>query len=127
MPKLTYDHIHLRTPDHEGAAQWFVANLGGEITNRITQGKPRVDVKLGGATILITQAEPTDIAAPDGLNKGIDHFGFAVQGLDGVVAELKSKGVEFTMEPNEARPGIRICFIKGPENISIELLERSAG
>lgn len=124
---LTYDHLHLRTPDHEGAAQWFVAMLGGEITNRITTGKPRVDVKLGGATILITQADASDIAAPDGLNRGIDHFGFAVKGLDAVVAELKAKGVVFTMEPNEARPGIRICFIKGPENISIELLERSAG
>jgi catechol 2,3-dioxygenase-like lactoylglutathione lyase family enzyme len=123
---LTYDHIHLRTPDHEGAAQWFAAHLGGEITGRITTGKPRVDVKLGGATILITQADASDIAAPDGLNKGIDHVGFAVQGLDAVVAELKAKGVVFTMEPNEARPGIRICFIKGPENISIELLERSA-
>jgi len=124
---LTYDHLHLRTPDHEGAAQWFVAKLGGEITNRITTGKPRVDVKLGGATILITQADASDIAAPDGLNRGIDHFGFAVKGLDAVVAELRAKGVVFTMEPNEARPGIRICFIKGPENISIELLERSAG
>jgi hypothetical protein len=28
------------------------------------------------------------------------------------------------MEPNSPRPGIRICFIRGPENISIELLER---
>ncbi len=122
---LTYDHIHLRAADHEAAAQWFVDMLGGAITGRITTGKPRVDVKLGGATILITQAEASDLPAPDGLNKGIDHFGFAVKGLDGVVAELKSKGVVFTMEPNEARPGIRICFIKGPENISIELLERS--
>lgn len=122
---LTYDHIHLRAADHEAAAQWFVDMLGGAITGRITTGKPRVDVKLGGATILITQADVSDLTAPDGLNKGIDHFGFAVKGLDGVVAELKSKGVVFTMEPNEARPGIHICFIKGPENISIELLERS--
>lgn len=127
MPNITYDHIHLRAPDNEAAAQWFVTNLGGEITNRITQGRSRVDVKLGGATILITQAEASDIAGPAGLNKGIDHFAFAVKGLDGLVADLKAKGVEFTMEPNEARPGIRICFIKGPENISIELLERSAG
>lgn len=123
---ITYDHIHLRTADHEAAAQWFVDMLGGTITGRITTGKPRVDVKLGGATILITQADASDLTAPDGLNKGIDHFGFAVKGLDAVVAELKSKGVVFTMEPNEARPGIHICFIKGPENISIELLERSA-
>jgi hypothetical protein len=29
------------------------------------------------------------------------------------------------MEPNTPRPGIRICFIRGPEGGSIELLERS--
>jgi lactoylglutathione lyase len=48
-----------------------------------------------------------------------------VQGLDEAAAELKAKGVEFTMEPREARPGVRIAFIRGPQNISIELLERS--
>ena len=30
------------------------------------------------------------------------------------------------MEPKQARPGVRIAFIKGPQNISIELLERTA-
>ena len=36
----------------------------------------------------------------------------------------KAKGVKVTMEPTEPRPGIRIAFIRGPENISIEILER---
>lgn len=44
--------------------------------------------------------------------------------LDEVVAGLKAKGVEFTMEPNVPRPGIKICFIRGPQGISIELLDR---
>ena len=30
------------------------------------------------------------------------------------------------MEPNNPRPGIRICFLRGPQGISIELLERDA-
>ena len=50
----------------------------------------------------------------------------AVTGIDQVVAELKAKGAEFTMEPTSIRPGIRICFVRGPENVAIELLERSA-
>jgi hypothetical protein len=28
------------------------------------------------------------------------------------------------MEPMQLRPGIRISFIRGPENVSIEILER---
>ena len=41
--------------------------------------------------------------------------------------EFTRKGVEFTMELNSPRPGIRICFIRGPEGVSIEVLERSKG
>ena len=28
MPDITFDHIHLRTPDPEGTAQWFERMLG---------------------------------------------------------------------------------------------------
>jgi hypothetical protein len=48
-----------------------------------------------------------------------------VSDVDKVAADLKAKGVEFTMEPNVPRPGIKICFIRGPQGISIELLERN--
>jgi predicted enzyme related to lactoylglutathione lyase len=58
--------------------------------------------------------------------RGLEHIGLAVTGIDQVVAELKTKGAEFTMEPTSIRPGIRICFVRGPENVAIELLERSA-
>jgi catechol 2,3-dioxygenase-like lactoylglutathione lyase family enzyme len=47
-----------------------------------------------------------------------------VTGIDAVAAELKAKGVEFTREPTTVRPGVRVCFLRGPQGISIELLER---
>jgi len=47
-----------------------------------------------------------------------------VKDIDAVAAEIKAKGVEFTKEPITIRPGVRICFIRGPQGISIELLER---
>ncbi|MGY3409139.1 catechol 2,3-dioxygenase-like lactoylglutathione lyase family enzyme [Bradyrhizobium sp. GM5.1] len=55
---------------------------------------------------------------------GLDHFGLTVKDIDAVAAEIKAKGVTFTREPTTIRPGVRICFIRGPEGISIELLER---
>ena len=58
--------------------------------------------------------------------QGLDHFGLAVSGVDAVAAELKAKGAEFTMEPRTIRPGLRICFLRGPQGVSIELLERDA-
>jgi len=56
--------------------------------------------------------------------QGLDHFGLTVKDIDAVAAEIKAKGVEFTKEPTTIRPGVRICFIRGPQGISVELLER---
>ena len=124
MPALVFDHIHLRSPDPEATAIWFEEMLGAEIIRSMQQGKPRVDMRLGGAEIFIIPSAATAAGPPAAPHLGIDHFGFSVTGIDAYAAALKAKGVTFTMEPTTPRPGIRICFIRGPENISIEILER---
>ena len=49
-----------------------------------------------------------------------------MSGIDAIAAELKAKGAVFTKEPTTIRPGVRVCFIRGPEGVSIELLDRNA-
>jgi catechol 2,3-dioxygenase-like lactoylglutathione lyase family enzyme len=129
MATYTWDHIHLRSPDPEATAQWFERIFGAEIVRSMQDGAPRIDLKLGGANIFIAP-----VAAGEGVNpppvtpyQGLDHFGLTVRGIDAVAAELKAKGVEFTRDPTTVRPGVRICFIRGPQGISIELLERNLG
>jgi lactoylglutathione lyase len=90
------------------------------------EGKPRIDLKLGGQSIFIAQSDANVAAPPNSPYQGLDHFGLIVQGIDAAAAELKARGVQFTMEPKQARPGVRIAFIRGPQNVSIELLERTA-
>lgn len=128
MPKLTWDHIHLRTKDVEAMATWLQNMLGGEIIRTMQGGAPRIDVKLGGANIFIMGVKDGDgvNTPPTTPYRGLDHFGLTCSGIDAIAAELKSKGVEFTREPTTVRPGTRVCFIRGPEGISIELLERTA-
>jgi catechol 2,3-dioxygenase-like lactoylglutathione lyase family enzyme len=58
--------------------------------------------------------------------QGLDHFGLRVNNIDAVVADLKAKGVHFTMEPTTVRPGVRVAFLRAPEGVSIELLDRNA-
>ncbi len=101
MPTVTWDHIHLRSPDPEAMAAWLEDILGGEIV----RGPGRIDVKLGGANIFIAP-----VTAGDGVHtppvtpyQGLDHFGLSVKDIDAVAAEIKAKGVEFTMEPNNIR------------------------
>jgi lactoylglutathione lyase len=127
MSTITWDHIHLRTANPEGMAQWFEKMLGAEVVRSTQEGKPRIDLKLGGANIFIAP-----VGANDGVNapptipyRGLDHFGLAVTGIDAIASDLKAKGVEFTKEPTTVRPGVRICFIRAPEGVSIELLDRT--
>ena len=124
---FTWDHIHLRTANPEAMAQWFETMLGAQVLRSEQEGKPRIDLKLGGADVFIMPVAPGDKvnAPPVTPYQGLDHFGLAVSGIDAVASDLKTKGVEFTKEPTTVRPGVRICFIRGPEGVSIELLDRS--
>ncbi len=126
MANYAWDHVHLRTPDPEAMAQWFERTLGAQVLRSTQQGKPRIDLKLGGANIFLAEVKPGDgvNAAPTTPYQGLDLFGLTVSGIDAVAADLKKKGVEFTKEPHSPRPGIKICFIRGPQGISIELLDR---
>jgi catechol 2,3-dioxygenase-like lactoylglutathione lyase family enzyme len=128
MAQFRYDHVHLRSPDPEATAQFYARMFGAEVI-RSTQsdGKPRIDLDLGGMTVFIAQASPDHAApAPRAPYFGLEHLGLRVNGIDAAVADLKAKGAQFTMEPTTIRPGVRIAFLRGPENVSIELLERSA-
>ena len=126
MAKYTWDHIHLRSTNPEATAQWYERMLGAEVLRSMQEGKPRIDLKIGGADVFIAPVTPGDgvNSPPTTPYQGLDHFGLSVSGIDAIAADLKAKGVEFTKEPTTIRPGVRICFIRGPQGISIELLER---
>ena len=128
MATFTYDHIHLRSTDPEKTAQYYERMFGAEIIRSMQQGQPRIDMKIGGQDVFIAPLPPNGTVNPPPVTpyQGLDHFGLRVTGIDQVVADLKAKGAEFTMELNAPRPGIRICFVRGPEGVSIEILERSA-
>jgi len=128
LPNYRWDHVHLRSPDPEATAAWFERMLGAQVIRSIVEGQPRIDLKLGGADVFIMPVGGNDKVNPPPVTpyQGLDHFGLHVSGLDAVAAELKGKGAEFTMDPRTIRPGLRICFLRGPQGISIELLERDA-
>ena len=128
MTTFTYDHIHLRSTDPEKTAAYYARMFDAEIIRTMQDGAPRIDMKIGGQNVFIAPVAPDSKVNPPPVTpyQGLDHFGLRVTGIDKVVADLKAKGAEFTMELNEPRPGIRVCFIRGPEGVSIEVLERQA-
>ncbi|MGZ8212417.1 MAG: VOC family protein, partial [Burkholderiales bacterium] len=83
-------------------------------------------ISLGGFIVIVRGERPGESAQDKaGLEWGVDHFGVRVQGdFDGFCSELRSKGVGFSLEPTDFNPTTRIAFIKAPDGVSVELLNR---
>ena len=125
MPKYSRDHIHLRSRDPEAAVQFYHDMFGAEIVETTqTDGRPRIDIAIDGITICIAKAQPEHGNAPDRPYVGLDHFGLQVDDLDEAAADLKKRGAEFYSEPRLLRPGLKIAFVRGPDDVRIEILER---
>ena len=126
MITYSYDHIHIRSRVPMETAKYFNKMFDAEIKESIqSDGRQRVDVKLGGLAIFIAAA---DDATPEALKNphlGLDHFGLRVNNLEEAVAQLKERGAEFFVEPHSIRPGVSIAFVRTPDDVRIELLERS--
>ena len=73
--------------------------------------------------------EPTTVPPKGtiGLEKqlGFRYVTFVITNLSEICAELKSKGIEFTLTEREIRPGVRIAMVKDPDGNIVEFVERS--
>jgi catechol 2,3-dioxygenase-like lactoylglutathione lyase family enzyme len=127
-PNITFDHVHLISKDPQGTANWYADKLGADIVrNGTVKGAPQVYVEIGGGTMLIVRGERPGESTDDkaGLEWGVDHFGVRVKGdFDVFCKGLKAKGVAFSVEPTQFNPTTQLAFIKAPDGVSVELLNR---
>jgi catechol 2,3-dioxygenase-like lactoylglutathione lyase family enzyme len=55
---------------------------------------------------------------------GIRHVAFADEDIDTVVAGLRARGAELVGELERYKDSYRLCYVRGPEGIIVELAER---
>jgi len=55
---------------------------------------------------------------------GIRHVAFAVGDIDAVVARLRTRGAELVGELERYEDRYRLCYVRGPEGIIVELAEQ---
>ncbi len=122
MPKYWFDHIHLMSPDPVKTAEFYEKMFGAEQVGKrdLGDGRVFVNLNLNGTTILVSSPRGDDTRT------GLHHYGIRTDSLDKAVDELKAKGVKFTQEITEIRPGFKISYFLAPENVSVELQEGSA-
>ena len=132
--EFRYDHVHYLTRDVRAMADFFenVFDLEMISYEEDFKGAAYAILKLGEGDLRIRGYRPDD--EPDAfapaLTHGLDHLGVAVDDVEASVARLVERGAKVDMAPVAAGVGGRmIAFIKGPENIRVEICERprSAG
>jgi catechol 2,3-dioxygenase-like lactoylglutathione lyase family enzyme len=55
---------------------------------------------------------------------GIRHVAFLVEDIDAVLARLQARGAELVGELGRYQDIYRLCYVRGPEGIIVELAER---
>ena len=55
---------------------------------------------------------------------GLRHLAFAVDDIDAVVASLRARGAELVGEVERYEDSYRLCYVRGPEGIIVELAEQ---
>ena len=126
---LAFDHIHVIAKDPQSAADWYVDKLGGKLVKSgDVRGAPQLYLSFGSAFVIVRGQRPGELAKDkSNLEWGADHFGFQVKGdFDAFCAELRAKGVTFSMEPTDINAATRIAFVNAPDGVSVELLSRKA-
>lgn len=124
-----YDHVHFLTRDVRAMTDFFEHVFELELLSyeEDFKGAAYSILKLGEGDLRIRGYRPGD--EPDAvapmLTHGLDHLGVAVDDVEAAVARLVERGAEVDMAPVAAGVGGRmIAFIKGPENIRVEICER---
>ena|SRR5438046_1433914 len=137
------DHVGIVVDDLAAAKAFFV-ELGLELDGEATVEGGSVDrvVGLEGVRSDIVMMRTPDGHGPLELTKfhtppsrhgdprapanalGIRHVTFAVKGLDDVLNRLRVHGAELVGELEQYENIYRLCYIRGPEGIIVELAER---
>jgi catechol 2,3-dioxygenase-like lactoylglutathione lyase family enzyme len=137
------DHVGIVVDDLEDAVAFFV-ELGLELQGETSVEGDWVDriVGLEGVRSQIAMLRTPDghsglelakfhAPANDGGSKrepanalGIRHVTFAVEDIDDVVARLRARGAELVGELGRYEESYRLCYLRGPDGIIVELAER---
>jgi len=56
--------------------------------------------------------------------QGLRHLSFLVEDIDAVVAGLQARGTKLVGELVRYENGYRLCYVRGPEGIIVELAEK---
>ena len=120
-----FHHVHLICKDLEQMINFFTDVLHAKLIARQKFGTVDVaSLDLHGTTInLKVSREDEEIVGDASQSRyGFDHIGLEVEDIDAAYNDLTERGFLFFTPPEDIQ-NLRIAFFKGPEDITIELVQ----
>ncbi|MEG0385267.1 MAG: VOC family protein [Solibacillus sp.] len=137
------DHVSINVNDLSAAKEFFL-DLGlevraewaleGEQLDRIVglNGVKTACVGLGmpdGETWIelvkfYTPSDEKEMQTPFTNSLGIRHICFAVENIEAVIAKMEKQGTEIFSEIQQYEESYKLCYVRGPEGIILELAEK---
>jgi catechol 2,3-dioxygenase-like lactoylglutathione lyase family enzyme len=112
---------------------WRIDHKRGEAFEKVV-GLPNVDVSYamlsgwGGRLELFQYHSPSRLPYPPDkpvCDKGITHFGFQVEEIDGLYEKLRGQGVRFNTPPQVIRPGVKVTYFHDLDGVTVEFVQYS--
>lgn len=120
-----FHHIHLVCKDLEQMINFFTDVLHAKVIARQKFGTADgASLDLHGTTINLRVSREDEKMVGDASQSryGFDHIGLEVEDIDAAYNDLTERGFLFFTPPKDI-PNLRIAFFKGPEDITIELVQ----
>jgi len=116
------NHIHLKSTDPKKAAAWYVNMLGAKV---VQEGATNVGLDLAGVRVNIgsPQAGQNLPRGSADQHLGLEHFGLHTDDLEGLLARLQSQGLEILEPLRTVGSGLKIVFVRAPDDVRIELMQ----
>ena len=123
-----FNHVHLKAPDPEQTAQWYVKAFNFTIESDSVRpwGDRFIRCRTAdGVVVNISGARHNEHMNPGDASAhwGLEHFGINVDDIHAEIQRLTSMGAKLIEGPVEVPGGPKIAFIEGPDSTRIELLE----
>ena len=120
-----FHHVHILCKDLEQMITFFTEVLdAGLIARRKFGTADGASLSFQGTTVNLRVAREDEEMVGDAsqLRYGYDHIGLEVDDVDAAYQDITRRGFSFFMPPKDI-PNLRIAFFKGPEDITIELVQ----
>jgi len=120
-----FHHLHIICKDLEKMITFFTETLEAKLVMRKKFGTADgASLDLQGTTVNLRVSREDEAIVGDASQSsyGYDHIGLQVEDIEAAFKNLQAQGFSFLVPPTDI-PDLKMAFFKGPEDITIELVQ----